>query len=100
MDASPRNVSSSLLQLQKELQDKQHQLTKAYQTSMTLIESNNRLQRQLEEQSATIQTFEHKTADSEMKVCNDTFYIFIYLQTVCLQLDVLWIDSNVGIRIK
>ena len=58
----------TVLQLQKQLQDKQHELTTAYQTSLNLIESNNQLQRQMEVQAATIQTLEHKLADSETTV--------------------------------
>ena len=68
MLASPRNHNSDILLLQKELHDKQHELTIAYQTSLGLIESNNDLQRELEEQSVAMQTLDAKLADSEMKV--------------------------------
>ena len=68
MPTMPPPHSIDILSLQKELQDKQHELTIAYQTSLELIETNNELQQQLEESTATIQALEYKMVDHEMKV--------------------------------
>ena len=79
---SPHGQNIDILSLQKELQDKQHELTIAYQTSLELIETNNDLQKQLEEQSTMIQNMDSNIADCEMKV-NASNHPFIAIHTLC-----------------
>ena len=63
-----KHKETDILSLQKELQDKQHELTIAYQTSLELVETNTELQQQLEEQTITIQQLDASITDYEMKV--------------------------------
>lgn len=67
---SPHNMKTEpdILSLQKELQDKQHELTIAYQTSLELVETNTELQSQLDEQTITIQQLDASITDYETKV--------------------------------
>ena len=66
---SPHKLrESDILSLQKEVEDKQHELTIAYQTSLELVETNTELQQQFEEQSITVEQLDANTIDLEMKV--------------------------------
>ena len=66
-----------ILSLQKELQDKQHELTIAYQTSLELVETNTELQNQLDEQTITIQQLDASITDYETKVSHHQYLIVL-----------------------
>eukprot|EP01083_Nonionella_stella_P171578 586339_1 len=65
---SPQRQSTDILSLQKELEDKRHELNIAYQTSLELIDTNNDLQQQFEEQCATLEALDGTLVDYQMKI--------------------------------
>ena len=61
---------SDILSLQKELQDKEHELRTSYQVALELTEHNTELQSELEEKTLTIQQLDASITDYETKVCS------------------------------